>query len=201
LISAIDITATTLSMAGIDKPGTMQGRVMLGPDKEADREYIYAASDRHGEVFFKSRAVRSMQFKYIRNYNHDFSINEASTAYKKSNHPIYHLIDILAERDQLNPVQKNLVMPMPEEELYDVQRDPYEVMNLAADPEYAGPLAEMRSALAAWQARTTDWGLVEDSPALVQHFVEYGEKSAASRGEKTKELRQYVLDAIDRTHK
>jgi N-sulfoglucosamine sulfohydrolase len=201
LISAIDISATTLSMAGIDKPKTMQGKVMLGADREKDRDYIYAASDRHGEVFFKSRAVRSKKFKYIRNFNHDFSINEASTAYKKSNHPIYHLIDILADRDQLNQVQKNLVMPLPDEELYDVENDPYEVVNLADEPAFVDQLEEMRNALSTWQDQTTDYGMLEDSPAIVQHFIDYGVQSAASRVQKTESLRQYVLHEIDRTNK
>ena len=200
LFSAIDISATTLSMAGMKKPETMQGRVMMGPDKEKDRDYIYAASDRHGEVFFKSRAVRNKQFKYIRNFNHDFSINEASTAYKKSNHPIYHLIDILAERNQLNQIQKNLVKPLPEEELYDIQNDPYEVVNLADKPAYVSQLEEMRNILSAWQDRTNDYGMLEDSPAIVQHFIDYGEQSAASRAQKTERLRQYVLDEIDQTN-
>jgi len=188
-------------MAGMKKPETMQGRVMMGPDKEKDRDYIYAASDRHGEVFFKSRAVRSKKFKYIRNFNHDFSINEASTAYKKSNHPIYHLIDILADRDQLNQVQKNLVMPLPDEELYDVENDPYEVVNLADEPAFVDQLEEMRNALSTWQDQTTDYGMLEDSPAIVQHFIDYGVQSAASRVQKTESLRQYVLHEIDRTNK
>ena len=45
LISAIDLAATSLSLAGIDRPARMQGQVFLGPQKMS-RKYIFAARDR-----------------------------------------------------------------------------------------------------------------------------------------------------------
>lgn len=192
LISSIDISATTLAMAGGEKPDWMQGRVILGPHPEAEREYVYCATDRFGEVFLKSRSVRSKQYKYIRNFNHDFSINSASTAYRKQMHPIYHLLNIYDELGKLSPAQQAMVDPMPEELLFDVEADPMEVHDLASDPEYQEVLDKMRLALTAWQEETVDHGMEEDSEAIIQAFKEYGEQSRSSRAEKI----QAVQDAI-----
>ncbi len=77
-------------------------------------------------------------------------MNEASTAYRRANHPIYHLLNILAERNELNEVQKQLLMPMPEEELYDIKSDPFEIKNLAGNPAFEKELQAMRDRLARW---------------------------------------------------
>jgi len=198
LISAIDISATTLSMVGINKPGNMQGRVVLGENKETPREYVFGAIDRVGEVFLKSRSVRSDTYKYIKNYHHDFSVNSASTAYRKAAHPIYHLLDILGERNQLDSIQRNLILPLPEEELYNIEVDPFEVVNLATDPDHQEELKRMRERLKTWQEATTDYGMQEDSPELIRAFEEYGKMSRAKVEAKTGKLRAEVLEEVIR---
>lgn len=198
MISAIDISATTLSMAGVDKPTSMQGRTFCGKNKETSREYVYSAVDRVGEIFLKSRSVRSNNYKYIRNYNHNFSVNAASTAYRKAAHPIYHLLDILGETNQLDVIQNSLVLPLPEEELYDVQVDPFEVVNLAGDSAYQNEMAKMREKLNEWQLTTTDYGMQEDSPAIIKAFEEYGKMSRSKVGHKASKLRAEVLEKINR---
>jgi len=44
----------------------------------------------------------------------------------------------------------------PEFELYDLQTDPHEVHNLAASPDHAQLLAELKASLKAFQKRTKD---------------------------------------------
>jgi arylsulfatase A-like enzyme len=43
-----------------------------------------------------------------------------------------------------------------EEQLYDLEKDPYEMKNTAVDPEYQEILAEMRSRMLAWMEKTFD---------------------------------------------
>jgi N-sulfoglucosamine sulfohydrolase len=47
----------------------------------------------------------------------------------------------------------------PAEELYDLQADPWELKNLAADPAQAARLKKMRADLDAWMAAQGDRGL------------------------------------------
>lgn len=177
LVSAIDLCATSLAFAGIAKPQWMQGRVLFGKDKEAARSEVYCALDRIGESNFKSRAVRTQKWKYIKNYNRTYSINEMATAYRKAMHPIYHLLNIYDKKELLTPEQKALVRPMPEEELYDLEQDPFETRNLATEATYTEQLRELQKKLQDWQTSVKDYGMEEDSDALKEAFIKYGNKS------------------------
>jgi len=68
LISLIDVTATTLDMAGVTKPELMQGRVFLGPDTGAPRQYVFGGRDRGDETVDRIRTVRTERYRYIRNF-------------------------------------------------------------------------------------------------------------------------------------
>jgi uncharacterized sulfatase len=197
LISAIDLSATSLSFAGISRPENMQGRIIAGPKKDEPRAFVYGASDRIGEVYFKSRSVRSDRFKYIKNYHHGLSVNEASTAYRKAMHPIYQLMDIMAERGQLDDIQQQLVVPQAEEELYDIQADPYEINNLINDPAHKPELIAMQKQLAMWQKETIDYGMKNDIEELAAAFSEYGKQSNENYALKAATLREEIIRQID----
>jgi N-sulfoglucosamine sulfohydrolase len=59
--------------------------------------------------------------------------------------------------------------PKPAEELYDTQADPYEVNNLAGNPQYAERLKQMRAALEQWMKDVHDQGGVPEDE-LIQRF-------------------------------
>ena len=56
-----------------------------------------------------------------------------------------------------------LMQAPPEFELYDLQQDPYEFRNLAADPLHAAALTELKQQLTAWRTRTRDPLLDQDN--------------------------------------
>lgn len=197
LVSAIDITATSLAFAGIDKPDWMQGRVLFGKNKEAERKATFCALDRIGESHFKSRAVRTQKWKYIKNYNRKNSINEMATAYRKAMHPIYHLLKIYDEKGLLNPAQQALVRPMPPEELYNLEEDPFEIDNLAEQADFATTLEEMRGQLSGWQHTIKDYGMEEDSEALKAAFEKYGSRSRGNYQAKIAKMEARVMNIIN----
>ena len=64
-------------------------------------------------------------------------------------------------RGKLDDVQSSLLRPLPAEELYDLETDPYEIHNLAtsADPRrISRPYARLRAALDTWIVETDDHG-------------------------------------------
>jgi hypothetical protein len=83
-------------------------------------------------------------------------------------------------------------MPLPEEELYDIQADPFEINNLAKDPDHQQDLERMKNELATWQKETMDFGMIEDSPELEKAFEEYGVQSASNYKSKAEKLRTEI---------
>ncbi len=60
------------------------------------------------------------------------------------------------------PARSEGVLAAPKEELYDLEKDPNELKNLASDPASAKILTELRAKLADWRKKTNDPWLVKD---------------------------------------
>ena len=58
----------------------------------------------------------------------------------------------------------------PEEELYDLENDPYELNNLADDPKYQGVLKELRGKLEKWIEETGDQGEIPEEPEVLEYW-------------------------------
>lgn len=157
LISAIDISATVLQLAGIKPPDYIEGRVLFGRDAKK-RDYIVAARDRMDETVDKMRAVRTKQFKYIKNYMPEKPYMQPNN-YKEKEYPVWNLLKELNSQGKLTPAQALFVAPTkPAEELYDIQKDPYELNNLAESVKYQKQLIAMRKILENWIITTGDKG-------------------------------------------
>jgi hypothetical protein len=139
------------------------------------RELVYAARDRMDDVVDRQRAVRDVRFKYIR-----------------SDHPELPGAHPLAFRDQLDSMRElrrlheagalgaeaeRWFQPPGRERLFDVDADPFELRNLAADPAHAAALARLRAALDAWLAEIGDAREVPEGE-LVARFQPRGEPEA-----------------------
>jgi len=168
LISSIDITATTLSLAGVDKPPQMQGRIFLGEKSESSREYVFSGRDRGDETVFHIRTVRDKRYRYLRNKypNRPFlQINR----YKERAYPIIGLLRHLDATGQLTgPPAALTAKQRPSEELYDLQTDPWEIRNLAESPKHAQVKHRLSEALDQWIEDIDDKGRVEEDPAIVR---------------------------------
>jgi hypothetical protein len=69
-----------------------------------------------------------------------------------------------AAAGQLDGVQRLLFAETrAPEELYDLEADPWEVRNLAADPAHSKTLGELRSMLERWMEQTQDQGRTPES--------------------------------------
>jgi N-sulfoglucosamine sulfohydrolase len=69
--------------------------------------------------------------------------------------------------DRLTPAQRRVVATTkPQEELYDVHADPYEIHNLAGDPRYTADLERLREALGQWQHTYSDLGLIPEAELI-----------------------------------
>ena len=173
LVSSIDISATALKIAGVEPPGHIEGKVFLesganGNWKTANQhEYIIAARDRCDETVDRIRCVRNKQYKYIRNFMPERPYTQTN-AYKESSYQMLNLMKELHAKGKLTPVQALFMAPRkPDEELYDIKNDPYEINNLAASPEHRQTLKEMRVILERWIEETGDKGQFPEKPSSI----------------------------------
>ena len=176
-VSAIDLAPTALSLIGEEVPEHIQGKVILGPDAET-REYVFAARDRCDETFDRIRCVRSKRFKYIRNFLPHLPYTQFNQ-YKYREYPAWTVMEVMYHEGKLNEAQSHFMGPIkPDEELYDLAKDPHEVNNLAGKAEYKAVLEKMREALNDWIKRTDDKGedLEDRSKALKWWSEKHGPK-------------------------
>ena len=157
LVEHIDLAAMSLALAGIEVPQWMQGRNVLGSVRKK-RDAVFAARDRCDETMERIRSVRTLQFKYVRNY-----LNERPhlqpNRYKDDKAIVRTLRDLHAA-GKLDELQERLLFApkRPAEELYDLTADPHELTNLAAEPKHQPTLEAMRKKLAEWEEKTGDRG-------------------------------------------
>lgn len=185
LVSAIDLAPTFLWAAGIDPPRHLQGHPFMGPDRRT-RGYVFAARDRCGETVDRIRCVRSHQYKYIRNYDPDRPYTQFS-GYRKLQYPVLTLMEVLHKQGKLTPEQARfMAAARPAEEFYDLQVDPFELHNLADDPDYEKALKQHRRKLDEWVRTTKDHGRTPEPEGVLASWREnakgYFERGMKSRG-------------------
>ncbi len=159
VISLLDITATTLQIAGVPRPLGMQSRVFLGKHPDPPRTYAFSARDRIDETVNRIRSVRDKRYHYMRNYipGQGFaSLNR----YKEKCFAVKPLMRELHMQGKLTGAAAELMEPLPYEQLYDTENDPHEIQNLAEseNPEHREALLRLRAALDTWIAETGDQG-------------------------------------------
>jgi uncharacterized sulfatase len=161
LVAFIDFAATMLSLAGVEIPPHIQGQAFLGGQKTRPREYIFAARDRMDETYDIIRAVRDRRFKYIRNYMPHLSRGQDIEYMNRM--PTMQEMRRLNAEGKLKGAQKQYFEETkPVEELYDTQKDPHEVNNLAGEPKYKDVLERMRKVHTKWMKETSDIGLIPE---------------------------------------
>ena len=172
LVSAIDITATTLKLAGITPPANLEGQVFLGEDRDPQREYIVAARDRCDETVDRIRCVRTKWFKYIRNFMPERPYTQLNR-YVEQKFATMSVLRQLHSAGKLTREQALFMAPRrPAEELYDLQSDPYEVHNLSSSPQQSARLKQVRAILDKWIARTGDQGAIAEDPRILEKWDE-----------------------------
>ncbi len=144
LVSFVDFAPTVLSLAGIRPPDYLQGRAFMGPFFAPPPAFLHGFRGRMDERIDFVRSVRDRRYVYVRNYL-PHRIPGQHVAYMFET-PTTQVWKRLYDEGKLNPPQTFFWQPKPPEELYDLQRDPDEVNNLATSPAHRAILARMRKA-------------------------------------------------------
>lgn len=131
---SVDVAPTLLSYAGIEIPNTMQGEVMqpVVADASAGRESVFIESvfGLRGNPF--QQGIRDERWKYISYYRPEKQAEEIASGKEKQRYQ-YSEDDLKFEGAPLY------------EQLFDLEKDPGETVNLAENPEYQAVLEQLRA--------------------------------------------------------
>lgn len=164
LINHIDMSATTLKLAGLKVPEYMDSNPLLGEDN-IPRDFIVCARDRCDETVDHIRSVRKGNYKYIKNYLPERPYLQPC-AYK-DHKPFMPILRKLDEQGKLNKYQKLITaQTRPVVELYDLSNDPFEVNNLANDNNHSERLNDLQVILEQWIIKTGDNGQYPESKQM-----------------------------------
>ena len=164
LISFVDLVPTLLSIANVPIPEYLQGHAFLGKQKTEDPEYAFMFRGRMDERYDMSRAVRDQKYRYIRNYM-PYRIYGQHLEYLWRA-PSIRSWEKAYKNGECNEIQSRFWETKPAEELYDTENDPWEVNNLAGNPEYKDVLVRMRQANKDWMMRIYDTGFVPEADRI-----------------------------------
>ncbi len=153
LASIIDIAPTILKATKNDIPRTMQGINLLGNDLKK-RDCIFATRDGMNNYFDCSRAVITKDFHYIRHFYPELPFRGNHYASKVLTFP--RMLE-LYENGELNDVQSIYFdSEKAKEELYQLQKEECQVVNLAENPGFEKTLKQFRNKLEKWQKESGD---------------------------------------------
>uniref|UniRef100_UPI0039063BAA sulfatase family protein n=1 Tax=Pectobacterium sp. B1J-3 TaxID=3385371 RepID=UPI0039063BAA len=172
LISFEDFAPTILGFAGIKQPDYMRG-INLAQDFAPQRQFVYGVRGRMDEYDMRSYFIRNHDYQYVRNL-----ANTPGGIGIKFRNALGSMKDLNAanEQHQLSADQQSWFAERPAEELYDLQRDPLQLHNLAAEPAQRQVLATLREEMDRWRNRANDMNLVTEDQMVEDLLDEQGKQ-------------------------
>lgn len=178
-VSFIDFAPTVLHLAGLEVPKQMDGHPFLGLGlKKAaleKRDETYGHADRFDEKYEMVRSVRKGKWKYIRSYQPYYPDGlQNNYRYKMLAFASWRT---LYNEGKLNPQEAAFFKGKSVERLYNLEEDPFEINNLAADQKMI--LKDLRQRLNKWMLEKNDLGFLPENILVnnaMENPVEYGEK-------------------------
>lgn len=164
LVTFADFGPTVLSLANIPAPAYMQGKAFLGAYQVEAPEYAFSFRGRMDERIDMVRSARDKKYRYIRNYMPHKIYGQYLEYLWKA--PSMRSWEEAYKAGTLNEVQSRFWQAKPVEELYDAQKDPHNIHNLANKPDYQKVLERMRKANQQWLLETRDVGFIPEAMML-----------------------------------
>ena len=158
MLNFVDVLPTFLDIIGAKIPKDIDGRSFketLKGSQDPVHKYIYSIATKQNIQackVFPTRAVRDIRYKFIRNYN---SVEVVGSNYGE-NSAVNAFIKMGAES----------FPNIPYEELYDLEKDPYQKNNLINKPGFSLIKQELSSALNTWMISQDDFLLTHKMPLI-----------------------------------
>ena len=168
IVSLMDLGPTTMSLLGIKPPLFLDGKAFLGKFKTKPRSYAFGSADRFDESTDMQRSVIDGRYVYIKNFMPELPLIYKNK-YREQVSMNKKIIQMSNDNELIGDSKYIFMKTKQEEELYDLKYDPYEVNNIANNPDYKDKLIELRDALKSWQNEIDDKGFTNESE-LINEF-------------------------------
>ena len=187
MVQYIDVLPTLLEAAGADptkvdagRPGSPSGsngfdgrsflNVLLGRTA-THRDLVFGAHTTRGTInsseSYPIRSARNRSIKYIRNLSHEIPFDNANTKPGGGG----GVWESWMAASGATKARGEFYQHRPAEELYDLSKDPFELHNVIADPQYAAVKRELSSELDAWMRQQGDKGVATEMRATDRQKV------------------------------
>ena len=166
LVQYEDITPTLVALTGGRPVSGLDGKsflpVLQGKTKEG-RDYAYGIHNNMPEgPAYPIRSIRDTRYKLILNLAADkeYYIKYMMNPARKNSY--WHTWLAKGETSVADKALTERIVHRPEVEFYDLQKDPYELNNLAKQASYDNLVKSYRSRLMAWMEQQGDTGAAID---------------------------------------
>lgn len=159
LVSFVDLAPTVLSLAEVKTPDWMQGKAFFGSYSTTPTKIQFGFRTNQDYHFDPSRTATNGTFKYIRNYIPYLPLGLRN--YYQWGVPSYQAWDrYVLENPQIKSQWQQLARAKPAEMLFNIDKDPFELQNLAQDEAYRDLLLQLRSEVARYIREIKDLGFI-----------------------------------------
>ena len=170
-VSLADLAPTVLESAGLKPLDTMTGRTLLPllrGEAQPARDRVFIERERHanvrrGDLSYPVRAIRTVDYLYIRNFRSDRWPAGDPEKYVAvgpfgdiDGGPSKSLLMDRQTDPAIAPFFQLATAKRPAEELYDLRKDPHQVQNVAGQPAHSAAQQRLRADLDRWMRDTAD---------------------------------------------
>ena len=172
-VGLIDLAPTLMELVGLEDAMMPTGKsllpVLINEEHPPHREYVLTGRERHtharpDNLGYPARAIRTQEYLYVHHFNPErwpqgdpvpsTPENDQRSMVKgfKSLYPGYHDVDPSPSKEEVMAMQgtpyfDRAFAKRPQEQLYDIQKDPYCTQNIAVFPEYREVLIQLKQQL------------------------------------------------------
>ncbi|QCW99523.1 sulfatase [Aggregatimonas sangjinii] len=145
LITFEDLAPTMISIAGGKLPDYLNGRILMGNDRDDPEDYVMLSSDRADNGPDLVRSVTDGTYIYSRNFM-SFMPEIRYLNYVEIAEITQQMRGDL-KKGLLNPMQEKLFAPRPAEFLFNIEKDIWETNNLVLSEDHQLILQKLRNKL------------------------------------------------------